>query len=453
VDGQQPARLEIFSVEEEEEAVAAGNIPAATDLRRFKWSVEMHEQLKEEGKRFLFLPKFARYYLLQETEWIAEPFEDEEWRRETTTQVGLGKIDCPHCFGKKTVKRNFHGALTRIPVSMPQPCLCSVFRLFCARWYNPSIVAPDYRNVHMGNIESYKLNFRTFASEGQRRLLFDTVRTYQRNCYLLTGPAGTGKTTLLTAMYAEALKKWSLAVWDASPVEAVWKVNANLLSQQYHAWGIRNDNKDPNSGHATPLPDVMPSMVLTAFAAGLIPHLFIDEFDKFKLNSSFQAARFQELLDAFQSCGGVIVASSNLSISQLKVGLGDQFGEAIVRRLTGERLNPDNPKDPADPERGGFCIDFATGKIQHNYKPFTGLTQAKSQASVVATSSPTKPQLEPTPGVDEDVEVKPQIRELLPPHAQTTMVATPFAAGPSQGGIQMPIPLPRGVKSRRVVKT
>src|SRR5260370_27822172 len=101
---------------------------------------------------------------------------------------------------------------------------------------------------------------------------------------------------------------------------------------------------------------------------GSVPCLFLDELDKIKLDSEFQAREFSAIIDAIQSNGGQIVASTNLDEESLRKALGSQFGPAIVRRLCGPRWNPDDPENPADPERGGFLINFWRGSIKHNYE-------------------------------------------------------------------------------------
>ena len=86
--------------------------------------------------------------------------------------------------------------------------------------------------------------------------LLTTVRNHKHNCFLLTGRAGTGKTTLLTAMYERALKEWANQTFRRNlGVESVWKVHANTLAKQQREWEMRDQGRDAETGPPTPLPD------------------------------------------------------------------------------------------------------------------------------------------------------------------------------------------------------
>jgi AAA domain len=314
------------------------------------------------------MPKHALQYLRLETGWEAETFKPEEWTEEDAIAVGLGKKVCPHCMGSGYVERNFLGHLTRIKVTMPQACMCFFNRLFYSRWLNPANVPADYRNVRLRELATFTKNFATFPPGGKPDKLEDLiakVTQYRYNCYLLVGPAGTGKTTLMVAMYHRALTGWAIQAFKSqNPTPAVWKVTATALAKQFREWELRDIGRDADTGAPTPSPEVTPNKVLAAVRAGYVPCLFIDELDKFKMNSEFQAKEFSAVIDAIQSNGGQVFASSNIGIEALTVALGEQFGPAIVRRLCGARLNPANPDNPADPEVGGFLVNFWRGTIE-----------------------------------------------------------------------------------------
>ena len=192
-----------------------------------------------------------------------------------------------------------------------------------------------------------------------------TARKHPHSCYLLTGKAGTGKTTLMTAMYERALKEWANKTFrDDIGVESVWKVNANALAKQQREWEMRDHGRDAETGPPTPLPTVTRGLVESAVKAGLTPYLFIDELDKFKLDSKFQLDEFSSIIDAIQANNGQVVATTNLTDMGLINAMGEQHGPAIVRRLTGPRLNSDKPNDPTDPSKGGFLVDFDKGTIK-----------------------------------------------------------------------------------------
>ena len=130
-----------------------------------------------------------------------------------------------------------------------------------------------------------------------------------------------------------------------------------------------------------------PSLTVTvnkveeALKAGLTPCLFIDELDKFKLDSTFQLNEFSSIIDAIQANNGQVVATTNLTAMALTRAMGEQHGPAIMRRLTGPRMNNDNPENPTDPSKGGFLVDCDKGKITQNY-----WTDIASNAMVAKTT-------------------------------------------------------------------
>jgi len=200
--------------------------------------------------------------------------------------------------------------------------------------------------------------------------LLDTVRKYKDNCYLLTGRAGTGKTTLLTGMYHRALEDWCIQAFENEKfqgIECVWKINANTLAKQQRDWTMRDEGRDAETGEPAILPTVTKNKVLEAVRKGLVPRLFLDEFDKIKLDSAFQLNEFSDIIDAIQSNGGQVVACTNHTILALKYAFGNQHGEAIIRRLVGPRMNEKRP-EIADPTVGGFRVDCDAGTFTQNYE-------------------------------------------------------------------------------------
>jgi DNA replication protein DnaC len=361
--------------DEEEELIYTDPSPKPVlDIPRFWWSGGLQSQAIIHHQRLALrhLPDGARHYVTREIKWVYDdptdkPYPWQVWTEALARPVGLGEIECPYCKGTLTVARHYKGLKTGIRTIMPEDCHCRALKRYYPRWHDPAIVPRDYRNLRMHNLEQYIENFRTFKASGQFQYLLDTVRENEHNCYLLVGPAGTGKSTLMVAMYHRALINWAQKSYDTdTPRPAVWKVNATALSKQFREWELRDVSTDdlgkPNLG-----PEVTVGKVMAAIRDKLTPCLFIDEFDKIKLNSEFQAKEFSAIIDAIQSNGGQVVASSNLTELGLKHALGDQYGPPIIRRLIGPRLNPDLPEQPTDPSKGGFLIDFKSGKVHHNY--------------------------------------------------------------------------------------
>jgi hypothetical protein len=131
---------------------------------------------------------------------------------------------------------------------------------------------------------------------------------------------------------------------------------------------MRDEGRDAETGQPAILPTVTKNKVMEAVRKGLVPHLFLDEFDKIKLDSAFQLNEFSEIIDAIQSNGGQVVACTNLPLLALKYALGEQHGEAIIRRLVGPRMNEANPDEPADPTVGGFLVDCTAGTFVQNHQ-------------------------------------------------------------------------------------
>jgi len=376
---------------------------AASDIPRFWWDAIMAHGAFVEGKTYPHsLPKDALYYLKRETRLVKESCPIEPWAEEVARKVGLSQMICPDCQGRREVGRDYTGQTTGIRVSMPDACKCLIYLGFFPKFMNPANVPTDYRNITIHNLKDYAANFRTFNDPGAPKAfadLLDQVRQNPYSCFLLVGPAGTGKTTLMTAMYRHALQTWSHASFVlGKPTEAVWKVDGPALSKQFRDWEMRNRD-DRDSEASVPPPEVTATKILAAVRAGLTPCVFIDEIDKIKLDSDFQAKAFHDIITVAQANGGMVCASSNLGAQNLMEKLGTQVGAAVVRRLCGSRLNPDTPDDPANGDRGGFLVDFWAGTCKKNYNfraptmegappatPFPTATVEKTKQGTVASS-------------------------------------------------------------------
>jgi hypothetical protein len=328
-----------------------------------------------KGRPDKHIPKDAVPYLLFETAFRIPLSEKDAWPEELSEAVGNG-AECPYCADTQTIERKHVGVVTGLHITRRVPCKCGMYRSFYKRWNNPAHVAEQYRIFKLDNLERYSGYLKNFNYDVDHpnapsafKHLLETVRTHQYNCYLLTGGAGTGKTTLMTAMYRRALQEWAQKSFrETMGVEAVWKIHANALAKQQRDWEMRDNGRDAETGDPTPLPTVTKNKVLEAVRAGFTPCLFIDELDKFKLDSKFQLDEFYTIIDAIQSNNGQVVASTNLTAYALTNALGPQHGPAIVRRLTGPRLNTDKPEDPTDPAMGGFLVDCDMGTIRQDYR-------------------------------------------------------------------------------------
>jgi len=398
--------VEVVEVDETPDEILARETPAdtpASEIPRFMWNVAMSHAALSEGRVFDQLHKDALYYLKREKQFVVEKYAVVPWEEEVARKVGLGLMPCPDCKGRRKVERNYFGQTTGIHTSMPDACRCLIYLGFYPKYMNPANVPTDYRNIDIHNLEKYAANFRTFnRAEAPKAFadLLDQVRKNPYSCFLLVGPAGTGKTTLMTAMYQRALQTWSyLSYVKRNPTEAVWKVDGPALSKQFREWEMRN-REARDSEASVPPPEVTAAKILAAVRAGFVPCVFIDEIDKIKLDSDFQAKAFHDVITVAQANGGMVCASSNLGAQNLMKALGTQVGAAVVRRLCGSRLNPDTPDDPANGDRGGFLVNFWSGSCQKNYNfrapvmegllpdtPFPPAAETASATTTAATGS------------------------------------------------------------------
>ena len=259
-DPQAPASSPSLPVIPVSELLAA-MVPKVEDIPEFRWSPDLQYQAIVQKFKVTPIPKEAHQYLLLETEFIEQTYTPEKWTELDRTEVGLGIRECPHCFGDRTVDHQYVGKVTGIRVTRARPCTCQLVRLYYTQWLNPAIVPTDYRRVELpALLPNYRSNFGTFNGDYERKAmtleqLVETVTKYEFSCYLCVGPAGTGKTTLMLAMYQRALANWAFRCFSTGKyTPAVWKVNATTLSKQFVAWSLKDMDKDPNSGSITPIP-------------------------------------------------------------------------------------------------------------------------------------------------------------------------------------------------------
>jgi hypothetical protein len=115
--------------------------------------------------------------------------------------------------------------------------------------------------------------------------LITLIRERSAYCMLLTGPAGCGKTTLMHALYDKALRPWASDSVERGEVDqAVWKVGALQLSHEQREFVQLRQPDDP----PVPIPTVTRGLANIAVAHAFVPHVSIDELDKYSA-TGFQA--------------------------------------------------------------------------------------------------------------------------------------------------------------------
>src|ERR1700722_9946322 len=266
----------VMKIEEYHYTVPAGpGLPPARPMKRVYWDSDLYYQAFNQCLSMPHLPQGALVHIWSETTWQAQRCREVNWTDEEARLVGMGEKLCPQCRGKNVIRRPHRGVKTGLKIIRPEPCLFLLWKRFYPRWYNPANVGGDYRSVTIDNLESYAGNLNGFPAEKLAKLL-TTVREFEHNCYLLAGPSGTGKTTLMTGMYQRALIKWSLESFEkGTAVPAVWKIKASTLAKQFRNWEMKDAGRDADTGKPTPVPDVTVEKVHAALCAGFVPCLFV----------------------------------------------------------------------------------------------------------------------------------------------------------------------------------
>ena len=249
------------------------------------------------------------------------------------------------------------------------PCRCRVYRRFWRAW--DKTIGRDYRNVKLKEIERFSRQLpplravrsawpphRNGASVPQQRL-----------------PSRRSPRSGQVDTHGSALSR-SLAELGC----------ANLRYRQPEACRFFRQRDDsrcrvPHMGDAgrskrtrmvrrPPIPRSWRATSWRRKRAGYTPRIFIEEIDKFKLDSEFQARCFSRIIDAVHQAGGQIVATSNLDEKDLRERMGDQYGGGIIRRIIGPRGNQGvDPGCTPDGSKGGFYVNFWNSTIEQNVHP------------------------------------------------------------------------------------
>jgi DNA polymerase III delta prime subunit len=346
------------------------------------WKNYKHHAFKNLYWKLMDLTPEQEFVLTIETGWLRESVEYEDYTTTPTPaevrEIGLGYTPCPDCGNTLQHPVDLIGVDTGVKVSMGESCRCISWRYFYPRLESADGLGPDYHKVRVEKLIEFSANFHSFNRlPGGLELLLQTVREHPKNSYLLAGPAGQGKTTLLAALYAEALREWAKdAAHRGKKHEAVWVVNATRLAAEFAAWENRNNGRGENEGTPVKLPTITEEKIRLAVKHGFTPAIFIEELDKIKLDSDFQKRKFAEIINEVHIAGGQIVATTNLSEFKIRHAFGPQFGDSIVRRIAGPRGNQgveytydeagNRVQSDPDKAQGGFYIDFWNATITQN---------------------------------------------------------------------------------------
>jgi DNA replication protein DnaC len=167
------------------------------------------------------------------------------------------------------------------------------------RWADLATIAPSTKS--------------RLALRSQQKAI-DALRNNPDGSYAFFGPAGTGKTALMAALFRHAAN-------NAYNKRTIWIHMADWLS----------DLKEFENGRTKRRP-LLPRDISSGVG---IPSLFIDEFDKLPNLSDFTLNNVASLLDGAYRIGAQVALTTNLT----REGFATTFGANIPRRVI-ERCVP-----------------------------------------------------------------------------------------------------------------
>jgi DNA replication protein DnaC len=157
--------------------------------------------------------------------------------------------------------------------------------------------------------------------ERQKEILAD-LRAHPDQSVAFFGPPGTGKTTLMTAMYAQMLwRETGLNLMTST----VYRFTSKAMLDQFTDYAMRgHDEQNP----AEP-PRLSRERIEKLARQDIKMHLFLEEVDKVKQTDS-RIANLFEVVDALYNDKCQLVLNSNLTPTEFR----NQFGTEFARRIT-----------------------------------------------------------------------------------------------------------------------
>jgi len=248
--------------------------------------------------------------------------------------IGLGHMVCPTCNGRKTVTLPVKGDTNGVMAMWEVDCYCEDFEPFFRRWN--AMVPMAYRGFRL---DSLSTSSASRVPAGVQSSLIADLKANPDQSYLIVGPPATSKTVYSTCLFEHALKNWIEQRRDTVGPDACWFVSAFDLLQQAHDYAIQREmTYIDESGHVNRCPATEPlvtvSKIRRAVAAGLRPHLFVEELDKIPTVTEFRGSTIFELIKEVDAQCGQIVVTANKSFAELEQMYAIRDGGALMRRFT-----------------------------------------------------------------------------------------------------------------------
>jgi hypothetical protein len=283
-----------------------------------------------------------REALISETNWTLVE-EMPALAKGEAEAIGMGKQVCSRCGGKRTVPLWAVGSTTGLRAPWKTPCNCRDFQRFFPKWN--AMVPFAYRSFRLHNLAP---TANSIVPMGIQQGIIDDLKTYPDRSCLFVGPPATSKTVYSTCLFEHALREWVFkqGVELGGLPEACWYVSAYDLLQQAHDYAIQRettytDEFGNNVRREAKEPLVTVGKIRKAVAAGLKPHLFIEELDKVPTVTEFRGSTIFELIKEMDAQGGQIVVTANKTAKELEQMYSVKDGAALVRRLTHKNATGD----------------------------------------------------------------------------------------------------------------
>lgn len=247
----------------------------------------------------------------------------------------------PYCDNTYFVDMPAIGAKTKMLAMFEFPCICKPKVRLAQAWNNTKHVPVRFRDVRMTNLQPIE-DIATTVEVQEKVIEF--VQKRQHDSYFMYGPAESGKTHIMSALYRVALERY-IEQADAKShyyTPAVFRVHTGVLLDEIMAYKFRK----PDDEIETPLPTVTVGKVQSALNAGFNVALFLDEFDKHS-GSEFALNELGKIIDVVWANNGQLVATANTSGKEMAMKWDKHLVATAVRRIgkgdTAHTINFGNP--------------------------------------------------------------------------------------------------------------